>query len=237
KKNIVRTLRELGQLQFFDPEKLSPNFKNVDEANGLVDLEYSVVEKGSSQVEVQGGYGGGGFIGTVGLSFKNFSLRNIFNPKYYKPLPMGDGQMLSLRAQASAYYQTYSLSLVEPWLGGKKPVQLSTSVSHTEQYYYDYYRRRADKSRSFTISGASVGLAKRVNWPDDYFVWSNALSFQHYSLSNYNTGLFTFGDGYSNNLAYTIGLSRNNTSINPIFPTGGSDFSITAKVTLPYSLF
>jgi len=237
KKNIVRTLRELGQLQFFDPEKLSPNFKNVDEANGLVDLEYSVVEKGSSQVEVQGGYGGGGCIGTVGLSFKNFSLRNIFNPKYYKPLPMGDGQMLSLRAQASAYYQTYSLSLVEPWLGGKKPVQLSTSVSHTEQYYYDYYRRRADKSRSFTISGASVGLAKRVNWPDDYFVWSNALSFQHYSLSNYNTGLFTFGDGYSNNLAYTIGLSRNNTSINPIFPTGGSDFSITAKVTLPYSLF
>lgn len=237
KRNIVRSIRELGQLQYFDAEKLSPNFVNVDEANGLVDLEYSVVEKGSSQVEVQGGYGGGGFIGTIGLSFKNFSLRNITNFKSYKPLPMGDGQMLSLRAQASAYYQTYSLSITEPWLGGKKPVQLSTSVSHTEQYYYDYGRRRADKSRSFTISGASVGLAKRVNWPDDHFVWSNALSFQHYSLSNYNTGLFTFGDGYSNNLAYTIGISRNNTTVNPIYPIGGSDFSITAKLTLPYSLF
>ena len=237
KRDIVRTLRELGQLQFFDPEQLSPNFKNVDENNGLVDLEYSVVEKGSSQVELQGGYGGGGFVGTLGLSFNNFSLRNIFNLKSYKPLPMGDGQKLSLRAQASSYYQTYSISLTEPWLGGKKPIQFSTSFSHTEQYFYDYGRRRADKSRSFTITGGSVGLAKKVKWPDDYFVWSNALSFQHYNLSNYNTGLFTFGDGHSNNLAYTIGISRNNTSVNPIYPLSGSDFSLTAKLTPPFSAF
>ena len=93
------------------------------------------------------------------------------------------------------------------------------------------------KSRSFTITGGSVGLAKKVKWPDDYFVWSNAISFQHYNLNNYNTGLFTFGDGYSNNLAYTIGISRNNTATNPIYPTQGSDFSITAKLTLPYSAF
>lgn len=235
KRNVVRTIRELGQLGFFDPEQLSPNFKKVDENNGLVDLEYSVVEKGSSQIELQGGYGGGGFVGTLGLSFNNFSLRNIFNLKAYKPLPMGDGQKLSIRAQASSYYQTYSISLTEPWLGGRKPVQLSTSFSHTIQNYYDYRNRRADKSRSFTITGGSVGLAKKVTWPDDYFVWSNAISFQHYNLSNYNTGLFTFGDGYSNNLAYTIGISRNNTATNPIYPTQGSDFSITAKLTLPYS--
>ncbi len=237
KRNIIRTIRELGQLQFFDPEQLKPNFKNVDENNGLVDLEYSVVEKGSSQIELQGGYGGGGFVGTLGLSFNNFSLRNIFNLKSYKPLPMGDGQKLSLRAQASSYYQTYSLSLTEPWLGGKKPVQFSTSFSHTVQYFYDYSRRDADKSRSFTITGGSVGLAKKVKWPDDYFVWSNAVSFQHYNLNNYNTGLFTFGDGYSNNLAYTIGISRNNTTVNPIYPLAGSDFSLTAKLTPPYSAF
>lgn len=237
KRNIIRTLRELGQLQYFDPEQLSPNLHNIDENNGFVDLEYSVVEKGSSQVELQGGYGGGGFIGTLGLSFKNFSLRNIFNLKSYKPLPMGDGQTLSLRAQASSYYQTYSVSLMEPWLGGKKPVQFSTSFSHTEQYLYDFYRRRADKSKSFTITGASVGLAKKLKWPDDYFVWSNAISFQHYNLNNYNTGLFTFGDGYSNNLAYTIGISRNNTTVNPIYPLGGSKFSLSAKLTLPYSSF
>lgn len=237
KRNVVRTIRELGQLQFFDPEQLSPNFKKVDESNGLVDLEYSVVEKGSSQVELQGGYGGGGFVGTLGLSFNNFSLRNIFNLDSYKPLPMGDGQKLSLRAQASSYYQTYSVSLTEPWLGGKKPVQFSASFSHTIQNFYDYRNRRADTDRSFTITGGSLGLAKKVKWPDDYFVWSNALSFQHYNLNNYNTGLFTFGDGYSNNLAYTIGISRNNTATNPIYPTSGSDFSITAKLTPPYSAF
>ena len=237
KRDVVRTIRELGQLGFFDPEQLSPNFKTVDENAGLVDLEYSVVEKGSSQIELQGGYGGGGFVGTLGLSFNNFSLKNIFNLDSYKPLPMGDGQKLSLRAQASSYYQTYSLSLTEPWLGGRKPVQLSTSFSHTIQNFYDYSNRQADKSRSFTITGGSIGLAKKVKWPDDYFVWSNALSFQHYNLNNYNTGLFTFGDGYSNNLAYTIGISRNNTATNPIYPTQGSDFSITAKLTLPYSAF
>src|SRR5690606_15126675 len=199
--------------------------------------EYSVVEKGSSQIELQGGYGGGGFVGTLGLSFNNFSLRNIFNLNAYKPLPMGDGQKLSLRAQASGYYQTYSISLTEPWLGGRKPVQLSTSFSHTIQNFYDFNNRRADKTRSFTITGGSVGLAKKVTWPDDYFVWSNAISFQHYNLNNYNTGLFTFGDGYSNNLAYTIGISRNNTATNPIYPTSGSEFSLTAKLTPPYSAF
>ena len=131
KRNVVRTIRELGQLGYFDAEQLSPNFKNVDPNNGTLDMEYSVVEKGSSQIELQGGFGGGGFVGTLGLSFNNFSLRNIFNGESYRPLPMGDGQKLSLRVQASTFYQTYSLSLIEPWLGGKKPVQLSTSISHS----------------------------------------------------------------------------------------------------------
>lgn len=237
KRNVVRTIRELGQLGFFDPEQLSPNFKNVDPNSGTLDMEYSVVEKGASQIELQGGYGGGGFVGTLGLSFNNFSLRNIFNKDAYKPLPMGDGQKLSLRAQASSFYQTYSLSLVEPWLGGKKPIQLSTSFSHTVQYFYDYQTRDVDRSRRFLITGASVGIAKKLKWPDDYFVLSQAISFQHYNLKNYNTGLFTFGDGFSNNLAYTIGLTRNNTATNPIYPIRGSEFSLTAKLTLPYSAF
>jgi outer membrane protein insertion porin family len=235
KRNVVRTIRELGQLGYFDAEQLSPNFKFVDENNGLVDLEYSVVEKGSSQIELQGGYGGGGFVGTLGLSFNNFSLRNILNTEAYKPLPMGDGQKLSLRAQASSFYQTYSLSLVEPWLGGKKPIQLSTSFSHTIQYLFDFQTRDVDRDRRFLITGGSVGFAKRLQWPDDYFTFSQAISFQHYNLKNYNTGLFTFGDGYSNNLAYTIGLSRNNTATNPIYPVSGSSWSLTAKLTPPYS--
>ena len=150
---------------------------------------------------------------------------------------MGDGQKLSIRAQGSSFYQTYSLSLVEPWLGGKKPIQLSSSFSHTVQYFLILRRRDVDKSRRFLITGGALGLAKRLKWPDDYFTLSHSLSYQHYNLKNYNTGLFTFGDGESNNLAYTIGISRNNTATNPIFPMSGSDFSVSAKVTLPYSLF
>lgn len=237
KRNVVRTIRELGQLGYFDAEQLAPNFKNVDPNNGTLDMEYSVVEKGSSQIELQGGYGGGGFVGTLGLSFNNFSLRNMFNKEAYKPIPMGDGQKLSLRAQASSFYSTYSLSLVEPWLGGKKPVQLSTSLSHTVQYYYDFTTGDVDKERKFLITGGSIGIAKRLTVPDDYFTLSQAISFQHYNLKNYNTGLFTFGDGFANNLAYTIGLSRNNTATNPVYPVSGSEFSLTAKLTPPFSLF
>lgn len=237
KRNVVRTIRELGQLGFFDPEQLSPNFKNVDANNGTLDMEYSVVEKGSSQIELQGGYGGGGFVGTLGLAFNNFSLRNIFNGEAYRPLPMGDGQKLAIRAQASSFYQTYSLSLTEPWLGGKKPIQLSASFSHTIQFQFDARTRDIDKDQRFLITGGSLGLAKRLKWPDDYFTLSQAVSFQHYNLKNYNTNLFTFGDGYSNNLAYTFGISRNNTATNPIYPITGSEFSMTAKVTLPYSAF
>jgi outer membrane protein insertion porin family len=235
KSNVVRTIRELGQLGFFDAQQLTPNFKNVNANDGTLDMEYAVVESGSSQIELQGGYGGGGFIGTLGLSFNNFSIKDIFKKDAYKPIPMGDGQKLSLRLQASRFYQTYSFSFSEPWMGGKKPIQFSTSLSHTKQFLFDPLTRKADKSRRFNITGLSVGLAKRLSVPDDYFTLSQAISFQHYDLQNYNTGLFTFGDGSSNNLAYTVGLSRNNTFNDPIYPEGGSSFSITAKFSFPYS--
>jgi outer membrane protein insertion porin family len=237
KEELMRSLREIGQLGFFDPEALKPDFKNVDPQAGTVDIEYSVVEKGSSQIELQGGYGGGGFIGTLGLSFNNFSAKNIFKKEAYKPLPMGDGQKMSLRLQGSSYFQTYSLSFSEPWFGGKKPVSFSTSLSHSKQFLYNFRSRDVNRSQSFNITSLSVGIAKRLTVPDDYFVLSQAVSFQYYDLNNYNTGLFTFGDGASRNLAYTIGLSRNSKGLNPIYPTYGSEFSISGKFTLPYSLF
>jgi len=236
KDKVVRTVRELGQLGFFDAEQISPNFKNVDPNQGTVDIEYGLVESGASQIELQGGYGGGGFIGTLGFSFNNFSMQNIKNKKAYKPLPMGDGQTLSLRLQASQFYSTYSFSFAEPWLGGRQPFQLSTSLSHTIQYRYDYFTGRADKSQYMQISGASLGIAKRLRIPDDYFTLSQSVQFQYFNLKNYYTGLFTFGDGKANNLNYTVALSRNNTYTNPIFPVGGSSFSLSGKFTLPYSL-
>nr|WP_250435129.1 outer membrane protein assembly factor BamA [Hanstruepera flava] len=237
KENVVRTIRELSQLGFFDPEQIATNFSNPNPNEGTIDLDYGLVETGSSQIELQGGYGGGGFIGTLGLSFNNFSLKNIFNLDAYKPVPRGDGQKLSLRLQVSQFFRTYSFSFVEPWLGGKKPVQFSTSFSHSQQFLYDPTTGRADKDKRFNITGVTVGWAKRLTKPDNFFTLSQALSFQHYNLKNYNTGLFTFGDGYSNNLAYTIGLSRNNTYTDPIFPMGGSSWNVTAKLSPPYSLF
>jgi len=237
KEELVRTVREIGQLGYFDPESIDPKFKNVDGAAGTVDIEYNLVEKGSSQIELQGGYGGGGFIGTLGLSFNNFSARNIMNKAAYKPLPMGDGQKVSLRLQGSTYFQTYSVSFSEPWFGQKKPVQFSSSISYSKQFANNYTTFKVDKSQSFNIFTVSIGLAKRLTVPDDFFVLSQSISYQHYDLNNYNTGLFTFGDGSSRNLAYTVGLSRSNKGVNPIFPTYGSEFSISAKITPPYSLF
>ena len=236
KQKLVRTVREVGQLGFFDAEQINPQIENVDPNSGTIDVRFDLVESGASQIELQGGYGQGGFIGTLGLSFNNFSMRNILDKTKYKPLPMGDGQTLALRLQASQFYSTYSFSFSEPWLGGRQPVQFSTSLQHTIQYRYDFFTGLADKTQSFQISGITLGLAKRLQVPDDFFQLSQAVSFQYYNLENYYTGLFTFGDGQSNNLAYTINLTRNNTRVNPIFPIGGSTFSINAKFTPPYSL-
>ncbi len=254
KQELVRTIRELGQLGFFEPESIDPKFKNVDPAAGTVDIEYNLVERGSSQIELQGGYGAGGFIGTLGLSFNNFSLRNIFNKNEYKPLPMGDGQRMSLRLQGSTFFQTYSVNFEEPWLGGRKPVRFSTSISHSKQFLANFgfggglggqfgginpgfNQNLVDRDRYFNITSVTFGIAKRLSEPDDFFMLSQAISYQYFDLKNYNTGLFTFGDGQSNNIAYTIALTRNSKGFNPIYPTYGSEFTISGKFTPPYSLF
>jgi outer membrane protein insertion porin family len=209
----------------------------MDPAAGTVDLDWTVVEKGSSQVELQGGYGAGGFIGTLGLSFNNFSLKNIFNKKAYQPLPMGDGQKMSLRLQASQGFQVYSLSFTEPWLGGKKPISFFTSISHSKQFLFDFRSRNVTRDKSFNISTLTVGYGKRLKVPDDYFSISNSVSFSYYDLNNYNTGLFTFGNGASRNLAFNTTLTRDSRGLDPIFPDRGSNFSVSAKFTLPYSMW
>ncbi|GFR85562.1 outer membrane protein assembly factor BamA [Elysia marginata] len=236
KQNVIRTVRELSQLQFFDPEQIKPNFKNTDPNTGVLDLEYSLAEKGGSQIQLQGGYGGGGFIGTLALAFNNFSIKDIFKGKAYRPLPLGDGQNFSLRLQASQFFRTYSVNFSEPWLNGKKPVSFSVSISHTEQFLSNPLNFSVDTSRRFFITGITIGLAKRLKFPDDYFSLSQAISFQHYKLDDYNTRLFTFGNGFSNSLSYTIVLSRNSSGPNPIYPLQGSNILISGEVSPPYSL-
>ncbi|MFZ2282271.1 MAG: outer membrane protein assembly factor BamA [Lutibacter sp.] len=238
KSDIIRTIREIGQLGFFDAEAITPDLVNVNQQDKTVDIDYTVAEKGSSQIELQGGYGGGSFIGTLGLSFNNFSAKNIFNRKAYKPLPMGDGQTLALRLQKSRYYTTSSFSFTEPWLGGKKPQSLSFSIYNSKQFRYDYTTNKVDKDQRLNIIGATVGLGKRLKWPDNYFTLSQSISYQLYDLKEYGMriGNLTLSNGNLNNLSYNITLGRSSAGSNPVFPTYGSDFSIGAKLTFPYSL-
>ena len=238
KADLIESIRRLGSMGIFDGSALNPEIKNPDPQEGTVDIEYQVVEQGQSQVEVQGGYGGRTFIGTLALSFNNFSARNIFNKDAYKPFPMGDAQKMSLRLQAASYFQNYSLSFSEPWFGGRRPTSLFGSVSHTRQSYYNWNSGDVDRNQGLNISTATVGMAKRLLVPDEYFVLSHSLSFQYYELKNYNTPLFAFSNGSSKNLAYTIELSRDNRGgIMPaIYPQSGAYFSVSGKFTFPYSL-
>jgi len=240
KSDIIRSIRELGQLGYFDAEQIRPDIQNPNPNEGTVDLAYNLVESGSSQIELQGGFGGGGFIGTLGLSFSNFSIKNLFKKEAYTPVPMGDGQTFALRLQASRTFRVYSLNFSEPWLGGKKPVRFNFSVSRTQQFRVTRDARgrfTPNKDQQFSITGVTAGLAKRVQWPDDFFTISHALSYQLYDFRDFRTGLFNFGNGKSNSLSYTLGISRNAISGGRIFPRGGSNFEITAKFTPPYSLF
>ncbi|WP_333596407.1 outer membrane protein assembly factor BamA [Schleiferia thermophila] len=235
KSDIQRTMRELSQLGFFDPQQLNVNPVPNPET-GTVDVEYTVVERSTSQLELQGGWGGGlGIVGTLGLSFNNFSARNIFNKKAWTPLPSGDGQTLNLRAQSTGrYFQNYSISFTEPWLGGKRPNSLTISGYHSVQNFGG--RRIGDPLRqALNITGLTVGLGRRLRWPDDYFTLYQALEFQHYRLDNFELGIPNFRNGFSNNFSYRIVLTRNNTDV-PIFPTRGSNTIFTLKLTPPYSL-
>lgn len=231
KTDLKRTYINLGQLGFFDPQQITYDIQPNQE-NNTVDIKWGVTPQSSSQIELQGGYGGGRFIGTVGLNFKNFSLQNLFKGKHWRPVPLGDGQTLSLRAQAGSYFSNFSFSFTEPWIGGSRPTALSLSVYNSN--YKNLYKNEDSK---LTIWGASVGLNKLLTWPDNYFRLSNSISYQKYSFKNYgySIGSIRYQDGQANNLSYQIGISRQSTG-DPIFPKNGSDFSASLKLTPPYSL-
>jgi len=236
KEDIIRSVREISQLGFFDAENIVPDVK-PNHVDKTVDIEYSVAEKGSSQIELQGGYGNKSFIGTIGLSFNNFAIKNLFKKEAYKPLPRGDGQTLSLRLQKSKFYSTYSFSFMEPWLGGKKPKSMSVSLYNSRVQGYNYQTYDVDDDRKLNIWGATLGLGQRLKWPDDFFQLSQSVSYQRYEMDNYGVvQSLSFNDGVANNVAYNIVLSRNSAGPNPIFPTSGSELSLGFKATPPFSL-
>lgn len=236
KADVIETIRRLGGMGIFDAESITPDVK-PDPYEGTVDINWDITENGQSQVEVQGGYGGGALIGTLAFSFNNFSARNIFNKDAYKPFPMGDAQKMSLRLQASTYYRTLSLSFSEPWFRGRKPISLFGSISHSRQFAYNYSSYKVDRSQGLNITSVNFGIAKRLSVPDDFFTISHSIGFQYYDLKNYDYGLFNFNNGTSKNLSYTLNLTRDSRGNNPIFPKYGSLLSFETKLTPPYSLF
>ena len=233
---IIRTVRELGQLKYFNPETIAPDvLPNPEE--GTVDIIYSVEETSADQIELSGGWGYGRIIGTLGVSFNNFSLRNFFKKGAWRPIPSGDGQKLSLRIQSYGRgYISYSASFTEPWLGGRKPNSFSVS------YYHSMYSNglpRSDTNRSyFKINGLTFGLGQRLKWPDDFFTLYQGINLQRYDLHKYTT-IFTFGDGSGtyHNFNYNIVLGRNSTAPSYIYPRTGSNLSFSVEFTPPYSIF
>ena len=228
--DIIRSQEELNRLNYFNPQTLGVTPK-PDPQTGNVDIEYSVEEKPSDQIELQGGWGAGRVVGTLGLTFNNFSLKNIFDKSTWSPLPSGDGQRISIRAQTNgSFFQNYSFSFTEPWLGGKKPNSLNFSAYNSIQdYSTDDVENRLD------IIGINLGLGKRLRWPDDYFTMSQSISVQQYKLKNRQL-VPGFSNGISKNISYRTTFSRSSI-FDPIFPKTGSQFTFIGHFTPPYSLF
>jgi len=234
KTNIIRSIRQLGVLGHFDPEKINPT-PLPDITNGTVDLLYKLEEKANDQFEISGGWGAGMLVGTVGVRFNNFAMRNFFNLKEWKPYPSGDGQSVSIRVQSNGrIYSSYNLSFVEPWLGGKNPNTFSISLYRS--IMTNGKKKGEDGRESMIIDGASIGLGKRLAWPDDWFSLYGELNYQRYSLTNENMYSFLFTNGNSNLLSFTTKLTRFSTGPNLIYPETGSSFTLSVQATPPYSL-
>lgn len=240
--DIIRSQRELMQLGYFDQEKFGVN-PVPNQENGTVDIEYVVEEKPSDQIEMSGGWGGGRIVGSLGLSFNNFSARNFFKKGAWTPLPSGDGQKLSIRAQTNGvYYQSYNISFTEPWLGGRKPNSLSFSAYNSRQsngaektILQNGSQIENPNRQALSIWGASVGLGRRLAWPDDYFTLYNEIAYQYYTLNNYFSS-FAFANGIAHNLSFKTVFSRNSIDA-PIYPRTGSQTSLSLQFTMPYSIF
>lgn len=265
--DLVRSLRELAQLKQFNEEKLysgidmQPNYED-----GTVDITYNLESKTNDQVNFSAGYGQTGIVLSLGLTFSNFAIQNLFKPDMYRIVPQGEGQTLSIKAQASGkYYQSYSVAFTDPWFGGKRPNTFSLSgyysvqtglsdryynsyyntANYLNSYYYgnssyynnsNYYQTEYDEDKFIKVMGGAIGIGTRLNWPDDYFSLYGQLNYQHYNLSNWFKYYYGFANGIANNLNVGITLSRSSID-NPLYTRSGSSFTFSVEATPPYSLF
>lgn len=228
---IINSVNTMRQLRYFNDETINPQ-PMINSDMATTDLEYQFEEVGSDQLELSGGFGGGMVVGTVGLSFNNFSLRNLFKLDRWKPLPSGDGQQLSIRAQSNGtYYWSVATAFTEPWLGGKKPLSFSVSYNHSMQS--NGLSKSDERYGRLVVDGASVGLGQRLKWPDDFFTIFQSLSYERYRMHNYDMDNGVT-DGVSNNFRYNFTIQRQNLDA-AMFPTSGSSLSLGFELTPPYT--
>ena len=262
KEDLMRSYREIASLGHFDPEAIDPKVE-PDRINGTVDINWGLTPKSNDQIEFSLGYGQTGVIGRIGLKFSNFCMANLFSKKGIRRgvMPMGNGETLSISGQTNGrYYQSYSVSYMNPWFGGKRPNNFSLSAFFSKQtdvsdnyynsaYYnnymnsylygygnsgYNYYENYYDPDKFVMLFGMSVGWGKRLRWPDDWFTFSAELSYTRYMLKNWQ--YFLMSNGNCNNITLGFTLSRNSTD-NQIYPRKGSEFLVSASLTPPYSAF
>lgn len=246
RQELIRSQRELAGLQYFNQEKIDPQIEPHQE-DGTVDINWNLEEKSSDQLELSAGWGGGiGLTGTLGVTFNNFSIKNIWKKEAWDPLPQGDGQKLSLRYQSNGRaYNSYNFSFTEPWLGGKKRNSFTVAFYHSKfsnayNYLTGTYDKRLADSIYLKTSGVSVSLGKQLKWPDDYFSLIYSVNYTQYHLNNY-PGLFRLSDGTdistgnSTTVSFKLGLQRSSV-FDPTFPRSGSSFAASVQFTPPYSL-
>jgi len=236
---LLRDFRELASLGHFNPEALKPDVRPKPQ-NATVDIAFSLEEKANDMLELSAGFGGGMFIGRVGVRFNNFAASRLLDPKAWRPVPSGDGQTLGISVQSNGrYYQSYNVTFVEPWLGGKRRNQFSVSVYHSKMTNRSYYWTFDGSDQYYKSSGVTVGLGRMLKWPDDYFMLSNDVSYMRYQVKDWDgRGYYSIGfrNGTSNNINVGVTLARSSTN-QPIYPSGGSNISLSLHVTPPWSLF
>ena len=234
---LMQTMRQLAAMGHFDETMIRPDIRPVMGSNDAVDVTWNLSEKASDKFEISGGWGAGMFVGSLGVVFTNMSMSNVFNKDAWRPYPQGDNQQLSIRGQTNGtYYSSISASFTEPWLGGKKPNSLTVGAYWSEQTtdYYSSYTGLVDNDAYFRAMGASVGLGRRLSWPDQYFTLYNEIGYQAYEMLDWD--YFLIKNGRANIFTFRTLLSRNSTD-SPIYPRRGSEFTFSLTVTPPYSLF
>ena len=228
---LMQTIRMLGSMGHFNPEAIAPDIKPV--SSELVNVNWALEEQASDQFNIAGGWGSGTFVGSVGITLNNLSVKNFFKKGAWRPYPMGQNQRLSLSAQTNGtYYKAFAFSFTDPWLGGKKPNSFTLSAHISEQNNAYYVWQSA--TQYFRTYGVAAGLGKRLNWPDPYFTFYAEASYERFKLKNWNT--FGMTNGAANLLSLKLVFARSSVD-QPLYPRRGSEFSASVQATPPYSLW